>query len=171
MLSHHAVWMPFVALLAWAGVADIRSRRIPNLLNVLLFIGGVGASILGSAAPPAISSLGAFGLVLVVSVVLWQVGLCGGGDAKLAAAAATWVGLARLPTFALVTALAGGGLAILCCVLSTAGARRAIRANLFVAASLGPSAMTARSSSSGVSVPYGVAIAIGAAWAVLGVPT
>ncbi len=120
------------------------------------------------AAPRFTSSAAAFATVFAAATFAWRLGLCGGGDAKLAAAAATWVGLSRLPAFALATALAGGALSLACYALSASAARRTMRASLFAASALGPSAAIAAPSPGRRSVPYGVAIAAGALYAVLG---
>jgi len=157
-----------VALLLGAAVADVHWRRIPNVLTVALLLCGAGTSLLDPAAPRFFSSAAASAVVLLAATLAWRLRLCGGGDTKLAAAAAAWVGLSGLPTFAVATAFAGGVLSVTCYALSAAGARRAMRANLFAATALGPSALVGAPSPSRISVPYGAAIAAGALYAVLG---
>lgn len=158
-----------IALLLGAAASDLRRRRIPNALSVALLLSGAAASLLDSGAPRFISSVAAFAVVFTAAFLAWRLRLCGGGDAKLASAAAAWVGISRLPVFAVATALAGGALAVGCFVMSSAGARRAIRANLVAASVLGPNALAAEGVGHGrVPVPYGVAIAAGALYAVLG---
>jgi prepilin peptidase CpaA len=157
-----------VTLLLAAAWADVRHRRIPNALTVSLLVCGASVSSLDPDAPRFISSAAAFGAVLIPAIFAWRLRVCGGGDAKLAAAAAMWVGLSRLPAFALATALAGGAVSATCYVLSAASARRAMRANLFAPA-LGSSVLMAEPSRSRLSVPYGIAIGAGTLYAVLGV--
>jgi prepilin peptidase CpaA len=161
----HALLGTLLFAAAWA---DVRGRRIRNAMTVSLFLCGAAVSLLDPAAPRFFSSLAASGVVLVPLTLAWRLRLCGGGDAKLAAAAATWVGLSRLPLFAVATAVAGGALSITCYALSAASARRAMRVNLFAASGLGPSAVDSAPSAGRISVPYGAAVAAGALYAVLG---
>src|SRR5581483_7352438 len=51
------------------------------------------------------------GVTLLIGAMLFARGVWGGGDAKLLAAAALWMGWQHLPEFILATALAGGALA------------------------------------------------------------
>jgi prepilin peptidase CpaA len=155
-------------LLLAAAWADVRSRRIPNALPLALLPCGAAVCLLDPLAPPLVSSIAAFGVVLALGILGWRLRLCGGGDAKLAAAAATWVGLSRLPAFALATALVGGALSVGCYVLSAADARRAIRANFFAPRAPGTPSLVAAPSRGRIAVPYGVAISAGALYAVLG---
>jgi prepilin peptidase CpaA len=85
----------------------------------------------------------------------------GGGDVKLAAATAVWVGLGKLPWFALATALAGGIVSLVCFALAGKSARADMRANLTLAVVHGelPQVPTHKTH---VSVPYALAILAGA---------
>ena len=101
-----------VALLALAALIDVRERRIPNWLT-----GGIAALyplyVLASPMPIAwLSALAVAGAVFVFGLVLFARQLIGGGDVKLIAAMSLWTGLDNLMLFALVTSLAGGGLAL-----------------------------------------------------------
>ncbi|HEV2365698.1 MAG TPA: prepilin peptidase [Caulobacteraceae bacterium] len=108
--ARYALAAATTAMLAWAAVSDVRSRRIPNLavlallaLFVLWLVAGGGG---------AVSALEAGGLALAATVALWLLGLIGAGDSKLFACAALFMGMGYLPWFALATALAGGVIAI-----------------------------------------------------------
>lgn len=109
------IWPPLaslVALLALAAVIDVRERRIPNWLT-----GGVAALyplyVLASPTPIAwLAALAVAGAVFLTGLVLFARQLIGGGDVKLIAALTLWTGLDHLMLFALVTSLAGGGLAL-----------------------------------------------------------
>lgn len=145
-----------MAALAVAAAADIASRRIPNALTLAIGLMGLAASVgvgqLASGAAAAVVCLGA-------TVPAWRRGLVGGGDVKLAAAAAAWVRLDHLLEFALLVALCGGLLSLLVLLHSPAGERRLVRANATASLAVGRVSI-ARSSE--MSIPYGVAIAIGA---------
>lgn len=101
-----------VALLALAALIDVRERRIPNWLT-----GGVAAlyPLYVLASPMPIAWLGALAVaaaVFLFGLVLFARQLIGGGDVKLIAAVTLWTGLDHLALFALITSLAGGGLAL-----------------------------------------------------------
>jgi prepilin peptidase CpaA len=115
-----------------------------------------------------LSGLAASVLLLAVLYKPWTAGGIGGGDVKLAAATASWVGLSHLIWFALASALAGGVVAAMCYLLAPPETKADVRANLVLAGVYGdlpPAAASHRKSR--VSVPYAVAIAGGAAVALL----
>jgi prepilin peptidase CpaA len=150
-------------LLLGAAACDLLGRRIPNALNALLLGSGLWAQ--GSRGGAA-AALAAFGTCLLVVALLWPLwsrGRMGGGDVKMAGAAAAWMGWGLLPPFLLATALAGGVVAIACAALSSRQARRQMRANLTaVVAGQGAPPLPIRGGPGRVSVPYGVAVALGA---------
>jgi len=144
--------LAFAALGTFAAAAftDIRSRRIPNrLVIILLVLGGLRLAA-GVWAGTSMASVGLdlalAGLVFAAGTALFAAGLMGGGDVKLVAAASLWFGTAGTADFLMATVLAGGGLA--CAFLTRRGLRR------FAG---GPSRTAADS------LPYGVAIAFGGA--------
>jgi prepilin peptidase CpaA len=99
--------------LVWAAVTDLVTMKICNGL-VLIFLASYAA-----LAP--LSGLGWVEIgwsillaasVLAVMFVLFGLGWIGGGDAKLAAAIALWLGPDHALTFVLYTAVFGGFLTI-----------------------------------------------------------
>jgi prepilin peptidase CpaA len=155
-------WLIAIVLtgvLAWAAVTDIRERKIPNSAVI---------AVLGLSLPwlATYLMLGSFVWVLwaiaggvmafVVSFILYASGVIGAGDSKLFAAVALFTGLANLPMLTVATALAGGAMAAVSFV------SRPSRAMTMI---------TLRGKGDfGRGIPYGVAIAIGAAlvvWSVL----
>lgn len=114
--------MAFAAALIAAALYDLRTLEIPNWLSLLLVLAFVVAGLAG--APPVVGRLAGLGLglstgvaVLIGGVVLFRLGLLGGGDVKLLAAAAPWYGWAGVGQFLLVVALCGGLLALLLLLL------------------------------------------------------
>jgi len=152
-----AVLMAFPALVILGGVRDLVSYRIPNWISLALLGAFAPAALLGLAAGVPLSVLGlhlAVGAAaLVAGVVMWSLRWIGGGDAKLFAAAALWLGLPAAATYLAVTALAGGALALFLLQLRSPLLR--------TYAVLGP-AWVARLAQPGENAPYGVAIAVGA---------
>ncbi len=149
-------------LLIAAALWDIRRRRIPNLLSAAILLTGLLGSWLGPGWKSALSGLGATFLTVVVCWVPWTKGRIGGGDVKLAAAAAAAVGLSFLLEYLLATALIGALVASVCFLLSKRAVRREIVTNLkLVTAGVMPEPPL-RGGNGRVSVPYGVACAAGA---------
>jgi prepilin peptidase CpaA len=156
-----------VLLLVAAALWDIRKRRIPNSLSAAVMVAGLGSAALGEGWRAALSGLGSAILTVILMWLPWCKGRIGGGDVKLAAAAATWVGLARLPEYLLGTALAGGVVALVCYALSDRRARQEMAGNLkLVAAGVMPEPQL-RGGGGRVSVPYSVASAAAALAVVL----
>jgi len=144
----------FPALVIGAAVTDATSYTIPNRLNLVLAAAyPVAALVLGR--PPAEIGAGlAIGLgALVVAMGLFAAGWIGGGDAKLFAAVAPWLGWPAVIPFLAATALVGGGLALLLLNIRAAWLRPYLA---------GAPPWLARLTTAGEAVPYGVAIAVGA---------
>lgn len=137
-----------------AAAMDVASFTIPNRLTAALAIAFFPAA-LALHLPAAVVGVCALtgAAALLVGVGLFAAGWCGGGDAKLIAACALWLGWRAVPTFLLVTSLAGGLLA-----LGVILARKATPAAVLAS---GP-AWIERLLGPAQSLPYGVAIAAGA---------
>jgi Flp pilus assembly protein protease CpaA len=172
-MSHPVAQLGVATVLLIAGaVADLRKRRIPNALNVGLLAAGVWAQASRGGWGAVMSGLGATLLIVVALWQPWLRGRIGGGDVKMAAAAATWMGLGSLLPYALATMVAGGLVALVCAALSSRQARRQMQTNLTmaVAGRVTPD-VSIRSGGGRVSVPYGAAVALGALSVLWGVWT
>jgi prepilin peptidase CpaA len=159
---------PLAVGASWAIVCDLKRRRIPNAVSGLVLVSGLGLQTFDNGWLAGLSGLAASFLLLAVLYKPWTAGGIGGGDVKLAAATASWVGLSQLIWFALAAALSGGIVAGVCYLLAPAAVKADVRANLVLAGVYGdlpPAAASHRKSR--VSVPYAVAIAGGAAVALL----
>lgn len=104
--------LPFLVVAAAA--SDFLTLRIPNWLNAVIALAFFPMALATGMPGDAIMwhCLVAIA-VLVLGFGLFSAGLIGGGDAKLLAAAALWVGWTQLPPFLIFTAIAGGALAII----------------------------------------------------------
>ena len=103
----------FPAMMAFAASSDLFTMTISNRVTLML-VGGFFAlaAITGVDAAEMISHLSAGCVVLVAGFGLFARGIIGGGDAKLAAAAALWLGFDHLLPYLLLASLLGGALSI-----------------------------------------------------------
>jgi prepilin peptidase CpaA len=125
-------FVPLLALLAWAAIADWRTRLIRNWLTVSLMLGGLMQSF-GPAATvtPGDAMLGwlvGFGLLFFP----FAVGAIGGGDVKLLAGIGAWVG--PLAVFQIFCAEAVLGLMVVMAQAAAAGKLRMLFRNSAVLA-------------------------------------
>lgn len=152
-----ALLMVFPALVILGGVKDLVSYRIPNWISLALIAGFLAAAAAGLAAGASPAALGlnlAVGAAgLAVGVALFALGWIGGGDAKLFAACALWLGAPVFMPFMLYTGLAGGVLTL---------AILGLRSTWLAPAVAGCPPWLRRLGTAGGKVPYGVAIAVGA---------
>ena len=154
---------PLAAGLAGAVAWDLWARRIPNAVSLAIGILGLGAQLANGGLRGVLAGMAAAAIVVAALYGFWVRGGLGGGDVKLAAAVAIWIGLADLPVYALATAVAGGVTAAVCGLLSRRQARLEIGANLTLAVLERRVPVVAPTGAGRVSVPYGLAIAAGAA--------
>jgi len=132
-----------LALFAAAAATDIGARRIPNRLTLALALVGLARIALAPAGAAVLSlgvDLGAAAVVFLLGTAGFHLRLLGGGDVKLLAAGALWIGATSLPPYLMTTVLAGGLLALGFIVWHLALGKRGAAAP---------------------SLPYGVAIAAG----------
>lgn len=103
----------FPFLVAYAAANDLLTMLIPNRISVLLVAAFAALACTGILTLPELGSqLGAGALVLAVTFTLFAFGVIGGGDAKLAAATALWIGFDHLADYLLLAAMAGGALTL-----------------------------------------------------------
>jgi prepilin peptidase CpaA len=103
----------FPAALLVAAANDIYEFKIPNWVSLALFLAFFGAA--ASIGAPGKLVLEGFLLGLgglAIGFALFAARIVGGGDAKLLAATAPWIGVASLMNFLLNMALAGAVLAV-----------------------------------------------------------
>jgi prepilin peptidase CpaA len=155
----------FSAILLVAAIGDLRTRRIPNRLVAILALLGIAFSV---ARLPFIEGLSLAGGGLLVGLVCWlpfyALGWLGAGDVKLYAAAGAWLGPARAAEGALVGALFGALLSVIW-MMKSQGMKETIQ-TLGIAVGT-PQMLSPSSTGTGKrsTLPYGVAIAVGALWA------
>jgi prepilin peptidase CpaA len=104
----------FPAMMAFAAASDLITMTIANRVTLIL-LGGFGllAALTGMSAGAMLWHVAAAALVLAVVFVFFSCGWIGGGDAKLAAATALWLGFAHLADYLFYASLFGGLLTLL----------------------------------------------------------
>jgi prepilin peptidase CpaA len=103
----------FPAMMAFAASSDLLTMTISNRVSLIL-VGGFFAlaAIGGVNAADVFAHLAAGCVVLVAAFGLFARGIIGGGDAKLAAATALWLGFEHLLPYLLYASLLGGALSV-----------------------------------------------------------
>ncbi len=141
------------ALLALAAGWDLVSFTIPNPLQWFIAAAFVVFVLASGLTPAAVGShlLAGF-LGLALGFTLFALGFVGGGDAKLFAVIALWLGFHDLVSYVLIASIMGGALTL---------ALLALR-HVPLPATLAGQAWLLRLHDERAGIPYGVALAAGA---------
>jgi prepilin peptidase CpaA len=143
----------FAAALVWAAAGDARRLLIPNRIVV-----GIVAlyPVFVFSAPIEVAWLAALGIAFAtfaLGALLFACGCAGGGDVKLIAATTLWAGPDLIAPFLIVTAFAGGIVAI--------AVSRPVRALLRRLTPVAEGDALVLPAVKSGPVPYGIAIACG----------
>lgn len=104
----------FPAAMAFAASSDLLTMTISNRVSLALIASFfVVALLIGMGAAEIGMHVAAAFLVLVVAFGLFAAGWIGGGDAKLAASTALWLGFEQLAAYLLYASVMGGVLTVL----------------------------------------------------------
>jgi len=141
----------FPLLMIFAALADLFTMTIPNRISLVL-IAVYFALALYLRLPLATVGLHvSCGVaMLVVTFTMFQLGLIGGGDAKLAAATALWLGWQLLFDYGLIASLAGGVLTVSLVILRRYDLPEKLLSVGFIA----------KLAQKNGGVPYGIALAL-----------
>jgi prepilin peptidase CpaA len=105
--------MLFPALMAFAASSDLLTMTISNRVSLILTGGFLALAFAGGMGMAQIlSHMGAACAVLLVAFAFFTRGWIGGGDAKLAAATALWLGFDHLLLYLVYASLFGGALTL-----------------------------------------------------------
>ena len=147
-----AVLVLFPMLMAYAAASDLLTMTISNRVSIALVVGF--AVMAWACGMPMLTllevHLACGAAVLVLTFTLFAFGWVGGGDAKLAAATAVWLGWANLYEYGLAASVLGAAL--------TAGIVAMRKRNLPALLAGQPWAMRLHAADNGV--PYGIALAV-----------
>lgn len=109
MLADAIRLMLFPALMAFAASSDLLTMTISNRVSIVLVAGFFAlAFVIGMSPAVIVAHIAAAAVVLVVAFVFFAQGWIGGGDAKLAAATALWLGFDHLVAYLVYASLFGG---------------------------------------------------------------
>jgi prepilin peptidase CpaA len=143
----------FPALMAFAAASDLFTMTIPNRVSLALGAGFLVLALLsGMGFYDILTHVGAGAIVLAVAFGCFTMGWIGGGDAKVAAAAALWFGFGHLMNYLVYASLFGGALTLLLLQF-----RQWPLPYAFVG-----QAWLLRLHAKDSGIPYGIALAIGA---------
>ena len=96
-----------------AAVIDLHSRRIPNWLTMPLLIAGLAASGARGGWAGIVAAAGGMLIGILLTAPFCVLGGMGMGDLKLCAAAGVWLGPPQMVFAMLLTAMAGGLVALI----------------------------------------------------------
>ncbi len=140
----------FPLLMAFAASSDLLTMRISNRLVLVMAAGFfVVAFAIGLPLPQLGMHVAGALLVLCIAFAFFALGWIGGGDAKLAAATALWIGFGELLPYFVYAALFGGALTLVVLIVR----RRPLPPALMRVEWLG------RLHDAKAGVPYGIALA------------
>jgi len=143
----------FPALVITAALRDVVSYTIPNWISAALVAAfPVAALAQGLPFQTMGINLGVGVAALILGMFMFAMRWIGGGDAKLFAAAALWLGWPAVPVYLGVTGIAGGAVAV---------GLLSLRSPLVAGYVVNSPAWLRRLAEPGENVPYGVAIAVG----------
>ncbi len=141
----------FPALMIFAALSDLFTMTISNRLSLaLIVVFPVFAAAAGMGSWQIAMHVACGVGVLAVTFAMFAMSWIGGGDAKLAAATAVWMGFEHLADYSLDTALIGGAL-----TLAIIYARLMPLPGWMIGIG-----WVARLHERGAGVPYGIALAI-----------
>ncbi len=151
-LLHFCIAALFMAILGLALVTDLHTFRIPNRLCLALVLLYPAHLMTSGIAVDWPGGLLVAALIFLAGLVPFSAGWMGGGDVKLMAATALWLGPQGVLPFLAVTGLVGG---VIAAVMLTQLRFFVARAAEVVGLSEIGELLLGRS------IPYGVAVALG----------
>ena len=147
-----AVLVLFPLMMAYAAASDLLTMTISNLVSIALVV-GFAVLALSSGMPVATfltMHLACGAAVLVLTFAFFAFGWIGGGDAKLAAATAVWLGWGDLYEYGLLASVLGAALTMGILVMR----------KHHLPPILADRAWALRLHAAGNGVPYGIALAV-----------
>jgi prepilin peptidase CpaA len=147
------IFVVFPFCMVFAAVSDLLSMTIANRVSVVLIVAfAIVAPLTGMDWTSYGWHFAAAGMVLAVTFLMFAVGGMGGGDAKLMAATALWMGFNfNLLSYLVTSAFVGGLLTLAILSYRKSPLADMTGSNMFLRHFANPA----------VGVPYGVALGLG----------
>ena len=143
----------FPAIMAFAASSDLLTMTIANRVSLILAGGFVVlAALSGLSGAELLSHIEAAAAVLAAAFFCFSRGWIGGGDAKLAAATALWLGFSHLLDYLVYASVLGGALTLAIVQFRNFPLPRVLMGREWAE----------RLHSDGAGVPYGIALAVAA---------
>ena len=143
--------MAFPVAMAFAAANDLFTMKIPNRISLALIASFLAAALLAGMPLQTIGIHGAIAIgVLVATFLLFSFNMLGGGDAKLMAAGALWMGSEQIVPFLAYVTVFGGVLAVVI-----------LAYRKFPVGAFALPGWAQRLHVHGTGIPYGIAIAAG----------
>ena len=110
----YLILMTFPVAMAFAAANDLLTMKIPNWIS-LAVIGGFAAAAIASRMPLETLGVHIALAVVVLAATFWlfSMNMLGGGDAKLMAAGALWMGVDHIVEYVAFITIYGGVLALI----------------------------------------------------------
>ena len=146
------IFVVFPFCMVFAAVSDMLSMTIANRVSLILIAGfAVAAPLTGMEWSVVGWHFAAAGLVLAFTFSLFALGAMGGGDAKLMAASALWMGMSvHLVAYVIYASVLGGLLTLLLVAYRGSPLSMLTGTNMFLRHFADPKA----------GIPYGVALGV-----------
>lgn len=150
-----AIMMVFPFAVAFAASMDVFTMTIPNRVSLALVTAFFLLAPFAGIGPTKMAFHLLTGIaMLAAGIALFACGVFGGGDAKLLAAVALWIGLDDLPLYMMMVAVTGGVLS-----LAMLAYRKLPQPRVLLG-----QAWAERLHAKNGGVPYGVALGAAALW-------
>jgi prepilin peptidase CpaA len=108
-----SILLLFPALMTFSASSDLFTMTIPNRVSIALTLGYVALAVaVGLPFKTIAIDFSCAAVVLVLTFTFFSFGWIGGGDAKLAAATALWLGWALILDYGLIASVLGGFLTV-----------------------------------------------------------
>ncbi|MGC4033820.1 MAG: A24 family peptidase [Tepidisphaeraceae bacterium] len=111
-MTQFVAYAPLLVMMTVAAVIDWRSRRLPNWLNLLILIVGIGLAVQGGTHLSLGASLAGALVGFILLFPAFALGALGGGDVKLLTAVGAWTGPVGVLVVLLITTVGGAVLAL-----------------------------------------------------------
>lgn len=155
LVLQSALMLVFPLAMAFAAATDLLTFKIPNAISIVLIAAFVAAAPFSGLSWQQIGThVATFAAVLTICVALFAMGVFGGGDAKLLAAASLWIGYESLAAYVTMVAVCGGALALVIILFRRIALPPVLTGQTWIARLHDPKS----------GMPYGIALAAAGLW-------